>query len=81
MPWQISTVHPQSLSFQGFWSRELVSKCPDRTLSQVYVGKAKDSLDLVDLNLVILEVAAVFGRFVKYTCTVDQSQEETDMTS
>ena len=54
-------------------------KCPDRKLSQMYVGKAKDSLDLVDLNLVVLEVAAVFGRFLKYACTVDQAQEDTEV--
>ena len=33
-------------------------------------------MDLVALDLVILEVAAVFGRFVKYACTVDQSRED-----
>ena len=46
MPWQISTVHPPSLTFHDFWTKELVPRCPDRTLSQVYVGKAKESMDL-----------------------------------
>ena len=48
MLWQISTVHPHSLTFQDFWTKELVPKCLDRALSQVYIGKAKDSLDLVE---------------------------------
>jgi len=38
------------------------------TISQVYIGKLKpridDALDLVELDLVILEVAAVFGLYV-----------------
>ena len=46
MPWQISTVHPPSLTFHDFWTKELVPRCPARTLSQVYVGKAKESMDL-----------------------------------
>ena len=53
MPWQISTVQPHSLMFQDFWTKELVPRCPDQTLSQVYIGKAKDCLDLVELDLVI----------------------------
>ena len=36
----------------------------------MFVGKAKDSLDLVNSDLVILEVTPIFGPFVKYT--VDQ---------
>ena len=38
-------------------------------------------MDLVGLDQVILEVAAVFGRFVKYACTMDQSREETEVGS
>jgi len=40
------------------------------TISQVYIGKLKpridDALDLVELDLVILEVAAVFGLYVAW---------------
>ena len=37
-----------------------------KTISQVYIRKAKDALDLVGLDLVILEVAAVFGLYVAW---------------
>lgn len=66
MPWQISNVQPHSLTFQDFWREELASKCPDRVLSQVFIGKAKDCLDRVASDLVVLEVATIFGRYIKY---------------
>ena len=75
LPWQISRVHPPSVTFQGYFHQELSAKCPDGfSLSQVYVGKGKYALDFVDLELVILEVTSLFGPFVKYT--VDQSSTE-----
>ena len=36
------------------------------TKSQVYIGKAKDALDLVGLDLVILEVTTVFDLYVAW---------------
>ena len=46
----------------------------DRVLKQVFVGQTKESLDLVDYDLVVAEVLSVFGRDVKYN--VIFSQEE-----
>ena len=35
-------------------------------LSEVYIGKVKESLDHVDPDLIIEEVVPVFGPFVKF---------------
>ena len=71
LPWQISNVHPPSLTFRDHFHQELSERCPsDCSLSEVFVGKAKDALDLVNSDLVILEVTPIFGPYVKYT--VDQ---------
>ena len=32
----------------------------------MYVGKSKDLLDAVDIDLVIADVAPLFGHFVRY---------------
>ena len=39
---------------------------PQVVLNEVYIGKAKDSLDSVDFELIIDEVVPVFGHFVKF---------------
>ncbi len=62
LPWKITSVHPQSQTFKAFYES---TKFPRTTLCQSYVGKSKDCLDLVDPSLIILEVASVFGSFVK----------------
>ena len=61
--------------FQEYFHQELSATCLDGgSLSQVYIGKGKDALDLVDSQLVILEVTPLFGPFIKYA--VDQSFAE-----
>ena len=65
LPWQISNVHPPTLTFRDHFHQELSEKCQsDCSLSEVFVGKAKDVLDLVNSDL---EVTPIFGPYVKYT--------------
>ena len=78
LPWQIVSVHPPSHTYRSFYDAEVKVKCPIGTgeLSQVHVGKSKDSLDLVDFTLTISDVAGVFGNFVKFTVE-DPEEPET----
>ena len=46
--------------------RESRLQFSDRVLKQVFVGQTKESLDLVDHDLVVAEVLSVLGRYVKY---------------
>ena len=40
----------------------------------MFVGKAKDALDLVDPGLAILDVSSIFGHFIKYA--VERQDQE-----
>ena len=66
--WRIASVNPPSSTFRSFFSGQVQDLCErSDELSEVFVGQAKDHLDLVDPDFVIAEVVAVFRRFVKYT--------------
>ena len=39
------------------------------------MGQTKESLDLVDYDLVVAEVLSVFGRYVKYNVEKDAGSE------
>ena len=47
-------------------STSTTSNPPECLLSEVYIGKVKESLDHVDPDLIIEEVVPVFGPFVKF---------------
>lgn len=67
LPWKITPVHPPSLTYSAFFHSDVAKQCPQESmLSNVYVGKSKDALDLVDGSLVVLEVGPLFGQFVKF---------------
>ena len=67
LSWRIASVNPPS-TLRSFFSGQVQDLCEQSDeLSEVFIGQAKDHLDLVDPDLVIAEVVAVFGRFVKYT--------------
>ena len=49
LPWQISSVHPPSLTFHNLFHQELRQRCPsDYSLPEVFMEKAKDALDLIN---------------------------------
>ena len=73
LSWRIASVNPPSSTFRSFFSVQVQDLCErSDEQSEVFVGQAKDHLDLVDPDLVIAEVVAVLGRFVKYT---DEKEE------
>ncbi len=63
LPWSIKALDPPNLTFKGFF---LYLKLSDLELSQTYVGKAKDRLDLVDSDLMIADVTVLFGAYAKF---------------
>ena len=76
-------MNPPSLSFKDFYLTEAAPQCQSSsncTLSDVFVGRTKDSLDRVDAELVIPEVIAIFGPFVKFT-TVDENNKAVRLAS
>ena len=75
IPWKITSVGHPSCTFKEFFATVIKPACtastssadpPQIVLNEVYVGKAKDSLDSVDFDLIIDEVVPVFGHFVKF---------------
>ena len=70
LSWQIVSIHH---TFQSFYDSEVRLKClVNQRMAEVYAGRTKEALDLVDPSLVIADVTCVFGNFVKYTATADQ---------
>ncbi len=61
LPWQIVSVHPPSHTYQSFYDTDVKEKClgVNSELFQVHVGKAKETLDLVDPSLTISDVNLV----------------------
>ena len=75
LPWKISAVNSPLCTFKDSFESEIKPQCNDDcVLSQVFTGKTKDTLDIVDANLIIAQVIPMFGPFVKYT--IDQDQEK-----
>ena len=77
VPWRISPVHPPSTTFRGFFTADIKPQLTQLPCDQLgeqrvpqlikaYIGKSKDLVDDVDIDLVIADVAPLFGPFVKY---------------
>ena len=69
LPWKIAKIHPPSATFRSFFT-EVISKkmVPQHdgtvgSIAEVFIGKRKDLLDLVDPDLQITEVTPTFGQF------------------
>ena len=71
LPWQISNVNSPSITFQRYFDDVVREKCP---FSQVFVGKVKDALNLVNSDCVISEVTPLFSPFVKHIVHVFEDQ-------
>ena len=81
LPWPITGVHPPSLTFLQMFD-QLKPKLPASIdLAEVYVGRAKDSLDMVDPLMVILEVTALFGPFAKFAVAEREVEKEVEGSS
>ena len=68
LPWQISL---PSLTFQDTQLKSGVASQYD--LAQVYVGKAKDAVDLAKPSMVVSEVIKIFGHFIKFAIEQPES--------
>jgi len=65
-PWKIAECPLPTFTFKQFYEEKVGSEFSDRVLKLVFVGQTKESLDLVDYDLVVAEVLSAFGRYVKY---------------
>ena len=63
-PWKIVVCPLPTSTFKQFYKERVGSEFSDRVLKQVFVGQSKESLDLVDCDLVVSEVLSAFGRYV-----------------
>ena len=70
-------MHPSSTSYPSFFIADVKPQLDQHRqtfgrqlaevdVTKVYVGKSKDLLDVIDIDLVIADVAPLFGHFVKY---------------
>ena len=70
VPWMIKSVEPPNAIFRDFFEEHLLQllNCEEkpRHLEETFVGSRKDALDKVDCDLVLKDVTATFGPFVKY---------------
>ena len=68
--WTILKVEEEMHSFNDFFSFTVASRIGDQKsrcrLLSAHVGPDKNSLDAVDLNLNVIHVISLFGKFVKY---------------
>ena len=64
MAWKIAECPLPTFTFKQYYEEKVGSEFSDQVLKQV--GQTKESLDLVDHDLVVPEVLSVFGRYVKY---------------
>ena len=68
VPWCIQSVGVLNISFRGFYHQEATKFIADvrsRVLQSTFADKSKDSIDRVNSELLVREVAAVFGPFAK----------------
>ena len=70
LPWKIVECPLPTFTF-----KQLGSQFSDRVLKQVFVGQTKETLDLVDYDLVVTEVLFVLGRYVKYNVERETASE------
>ena len=59
-------MNPPNSTFRSFFCSEVLPSCGSCTIQEVFVGKTKDSLDVVDSELIIGSIAQVFGPYVKF---------------
>ena len=61
LPQKIVECPLPTFTFKQFYEEKVGSQFSDRVLKQVFVGQTKETLDLVDYDLVVTEVLFVFG--------------------
>ena len=88
LPWQIAKIDPPTATFRSFFNDSIATKMAlggydgrNRALSQVFVGKTKELMDLVDPDLVAVEVTSTFGPYIKYYLDANDESRETTQAS
>ncbi len=75
---------PPNTTFAAFYEGEADrnSELRERTrhLTEVYLGKSKDSLDLVDSSLSASDCVAIFGSYAKF-CVEEWREEDQSMSA
>ncbi len=62
LPWRISGVHQPSHTFKTFFEGEVREKLQSSVvLEETFVGRSKEKLDVVTLDLLICDVVSVFN--------------------
>ena len=69
-PWKITHATDDSISIREFFLRNIRNSLDnghDGALVKAYLGKSKDSLDLIDLDIDLKSSVISFGPFIKLT--------------
>ena len=75
LPWQISSLHPPTLTFQEMYYTQLKSINPAVSQydhAQVYIGKAKDALDLAEPSMVVSEEHSLYEPLCIFCCSNEE---------
>lgn len=77
--WRISEI-VSNVSIQGYYHHKIEDQLPQSTdvfhykLMKAYVGVSKNSLDIADLDLDLIQTVTSFGSFIKYVVESDEEE-------
>ena len=74
LPWRIISIDEPGISVEQYFEQRVFKEIADSPqelqIDSAFLGKGKDSLDRIELSLVLERAAAVFGPFLKYHVSV-----------
>ena len=77
LPWSILSAGESGITIQQFYDEKIVCKVQELNemdLESAFLGKSKESLDKIELSLLLDSVIHLFGPFLRYY-TCDQVQQ------
>lgn len=75
-PWKIISADLGKETLREFYERTLSTGTENvelGNLSRAYLGKSKDSLDLIELDVELQQAISMFGHFLKYVVCLEAS--------
>ena len=78
-PWKITHATEDNISIKEFFLRNIRNSLENCVLVKAYLGKSKDSLDLIDLDIDLKSSVNSFGPFIKFV--VDNGGQESQVPS
>ena len=71
LPWKITSADPGKESIKEYYERTLSTGIYDDAyqLSKAFLGRCKDNLDLIELNVELQQAVSMFGHFLKFIVT------------